>query len=94
MPQWGHSFRPEYLKGSRSSVQPSSLKANQRSSVARFAQEIKAERVVCLTATATSKVADDVCKAFNVDSSCVFRTSPYRPKFAPASQQPTTQCHD
>ncbi|KAF4504562.1 hypothetical protein G6O67_008002 [Ophiocordyceps sinensis] len=59
--EWGHSFRPEYLK------------------VARFAQEIKAERVVCLTATATSKVADDVCKAFNVDSSCVFRTSPYRP---------------
>ncbi|KAM4058367.1 DEAD/DEAH box helicase [Hirsutella rhossiliensis] len=59
--EWGHSFRPEYLK------------------VARFAQEINAERVVCLTATATPKVADDVCKAFKVDSSCVFRTSPYRP---------------
>ncbi|PHH91984.1 hypothetical protein CDD83_9431 [Cordyceps sp. RAO-2017] len=59
--EWGHSFRPEYLK------------------VARFVQEIKAERVICLTATATPKVADDVCKAFNVDSSCVFRTSPYRP---------------
>jgi hypothetical protein len=59
--EWGHSFRPDYLK------------------VARFASEIKAERVICLTATATPRVADDICDAFKVDKSNVFRTSPYRP---------------
>ncbi|KAK7219267.1 hypothetical protein V2G26_007270 [Clonostachys chloroleuca] len=59
--EWGHSFRPDYLK------------------VARFVQEINAERVICLTATATPKVADDVCKAFNITADGVFRTSPYRP---------------
>ncbi|KUI64535.1 ATP-dependent DNA helicase RecQ [Cytospora mali] len=59
--EWGHSFRPEYLK------------------VARFVDEIKAERVICLTATATARVAEDVCNAFNIDEQGVFRTSPYRP---------------
>lgn len=59
--QWGHSFRPDYLK------------------VARFVQEIQAERVVCLTATATPKVADDICAAFNIKKAHVFKTSPYRP---------------
>ncbi|KAB5517483.1 ATP-dependent DNA helicase recQ [Coniochaeta sp. 2T2.1] len=59
--EWGHSFRPEYLK------------------VARFVTEIKAERVICLTATATPKVADDICAAFKIPKSAVFRTSPYRP---------------
>ncbi|RDA92134.1 hypothetical protein CP533_6072 [Ophiocordyceps camponoti-saundersi (nom. inval.)] len=59
--EWGHSFRPEYLK------------------VARFVEEINAERVICLTATATPKVADDISKAFKIDSSSIFRTSPYRP---------------
>jgi len=37
--EWGHAFRPDYLK------------------VARFSREIEAERVVCLTATATPKVS-------------------------------------
>ncbi|KAI0105008.1 ATP-dependent DNA helicase recQ [Nemania sp. FL0031] len=59
--EWGHSFRPDYLK------------------VARFVNEIKAERVICLTATATPRVAEDVCKAFDIKDSNVFRTSPYRP---------------
>ncbi|GAW26118.1 putative ATP-dependent DNA helicase recQ [Rosellinia necatrix] len=59
--EWGHSFRPDYLK------------------VARFVNEIKAERVICLTATATPRVAEDVRKAFNIKESNVFRTSPYRP---------------
>ncbi|KAK4208061.1 P-loop containing nucleoside triphosphate hydrolase protein [Rhypophila decipiens] len=59
--EWGHSFRPDYLK------------------VARFVDEIKAERVICLTATATPKVAEDICKAFKIGESCVFKTSPYRP---------------
>ncbi|KAI1758463.1 ATP-dependent DNA helicase recQ [Xylaria castorea] len=59
--EWGHSFRPDYLK------------------VARFVTEIKAERVICLTATATPRVAEDVRKAFDISESNVFRTSPYRP---------------
>ncbi|KAH6627461.1 P-loop containing nucleoside triphosphate hydrolase protein [Chaetomium tenue] len=59
--EWGHSFRPEYLK------------------VARFADEIAAERVICLTATATPKVVDDICNAFKIPAEGVFRTSAYRP---------------
>ncbi|KAI0026213.1 P-loop containing nucleoside triphosphate hydrolase protein [Xylariomycetidae sp. FL0641] len=59
--EWGHSFRPDYLK------------------VARFVSEIKAERVICLTATATPRVAKDICKAFTIKESCTYRTSPYRP---------------
>ncbi|KAK3899513.1 P-loop containing nucleoside triphosphate hydrolase protein [Staphylotrichum tortipilum] len=59
--EWGHSFRPEYLK------------------VARFADEIAAERVICLTATATPKVVDDICSAFKIPAEGVFRTSAYRP---------------
>ena len=57
------------------------LPSNSSDPVARFAEEIKAERVICLTATATPKVADDICKAFNIGQSCVFRTAPYRPKY-------------
>ncbi|KAK0702376.1 P-loop containing nucleoside triphosphate hydrolase protein [Lasiosphaeris hirsuta] len=59
--EWGHSFRPDYLK------------------VARFVEEIKAERVICLTATATPRVAKDICKIFKIEESCVFKTSSYRP---------------
>ncbi|KAF5020285.1 hypothetical protein F66182_7661 [Fusarium sp. NRRL 66182] len=59
--EWGHSFRPDYLK------------------VARFVQEIKAERVICLTATATPAVIDDICEAFDISKEGVFRTSVYRP---------------
>ncbi|EMD00800.1 hypothetical protein BAUCODRAFT_144411 [Baudoinia panamericana UAMH 10762] len=59
--EWGHAFRPDYLK------------------VARFAKEIQAERVVCLTATATPAVARDVCKAFGIAEEGLFRTATYRP---------------
>ncbi|EGX95334.1 ATP-dependent DNA helicase recQ [Cordyceps militaris CM01] len=59
--EWGHSFRPEYLK------------------VARFAKEINAERVVCLTATATPKVIKDICDTFAIQPEGVFRTTLYRP---------------
>ena len=59
--EWGHSFRPDYLK------------------VARFVQEIKAERTLCLTATATPKVADDICGAFDIPKEGIFRTTSYRP---------------
>ncbi|KAI2633400.1 ATP-dependent DNA helicase recQ [Xylaria nigripes] len=58
--EWGHSFRPDYLK------------------VARFVSEIQAERVICLTATATTRVAEDVRKAFNISESNMFRTPVYR----------------
>lgn len=48
--------------------------------IARFAREINAERVVCLTATATPRVASDICLAFNIDEKQgLFRTSTYRP---------------
>lgn len=59
--EWGHAFRPDYLK------------------VARFAKEIEAERVVCLTATATPTVAKDVCKAFDIPDTGLFKTPTYRP---------------
>ncbi|KAI0435248.1 P-loop containing nucleoside triphosphate hydrolase protein [Xylaria sp. FL1042] len=47
--------------------------------IARFVSEIEAERVICLTATATPRVAEDVRKAFNIKESNAFKTSLYRP---------------
>ncbi|KAL8851548.1 MAG: hypothetical protein Q9221_003568 [Calogaya cf. arnoldii] len=44
-----------------------------------FAKEIEAERVLCLTATATLKVANDICAAFDIDADGLFRTTTYRP---------------
>ena len=49
--------------------------------IARFAEEMDVERVLCLTATATQSVADDICKSFYIDpKNGVFRTPVYRPK--------------
>ncbi|USP74690.1 hypothetical protein yc1106_01964 [Curvularia clavata] len=59
--EWGHSFRPDYLK------------------IARFAKEAQVERVICLTATATPKVAKDIRKAFSIPEEGLFRTTMYRP---------------
>jgi RecQ family ATP-dependent DNA helicase len=59
--EWGHAFRPDYLK------------------VARFVKEIQAERVLCLTATATPKVAKDICASFDIDEQGLFRTTTFRP---------------
>ncbi|KAI1102707.1 ATP-dependent DNA helicase [Jackrogersella minutella] len=73
--EWGHSFRPDYLK------------------VARFVDEIKAERVICLTATATPRVADDVARAFDIKQSLVFRSSPYRPNLQLLAESVQTK-HD
>ncbi|KAM7196941.1 P-loop containing nucleoside triphosphate hydrolase protein [Rhypophila sp. PSN 637] len=47
--------------------------------LAQFAKDIKTERVICLTATATPRVARDIAKAFRIRDSNIFRTSPYRP---------------
>ena len=58
--QWGHSFRPDYLK------------------LARIAREIKAERVLALTATATPAVLDDICREFSIERSCAVQTPFYR----------------
>jgi superfamily II DNA helicase RecQ len=59
--EWGHSFRPDYLK------------------IARFAKEANVERVVCLTATATEKVAEDIRAAFSIPNEGLFQTTMYRP---------------
>ncbi|KAF2850544.1 ATP-dependent DNA helicase [Plenodomus tracheiphilus IPT5] len=59
--EWGHSFRPDYLK------------------IARFAKEAQVERIVCLTATATVKVAQDIRNAFDMPEEALFRTTMYRP---------------
>jgi ATP-dependent DNA helicase RecQ len=59
--EWGHNFRPDYLK------------------LAGFAKAAHAERVLALTATATPKVLDDMCRVFEIDPPCAVRTGFYRP---------------
>jgi ATP-dependent DNA helicase RecQ len=46
--EWGHNFRPDYLK------------------LSNLAAELKVERVLALTATATPAVSADICKAFAI----------------------------
>jgi ATP-dependent DNA helicase RecQ len=46
--EWGHNFRPDYLK------------------LAKLCRALKVPRVLCLTATATPKVARAICKAFRI----------------------------
>jgi ATP-dependent DNA helicase RecQ len=46
--EWGHNFRPDYLK------------------LAKLCRTLKIPRVLCLTATATPKVARDIRKAFRI----------------------------
>ncbi len=73
--EWGHNFRPDYLK------------------LAGFAERYGAERVLALTATATPRVLDDVCRGFRVDSECAVRTGFHRPNLelvttpAPATER-------
>jgi len=59
--EWGHNFRPDYLK------------------LAAFARAAHAERVLALTATATPKVLDDICRALEIDPDRAVRTDFYRP---------------
>jgi ATP-dependent DNA helicase RecQ len=59
--EWGHNFRPDYLK------------------LAGFARLCGAERVLALTATATPRVLEDVCRGFEVEPECAVRTGFYRP---------------
>ena len=59
--EWGHNFRPDYLK------------------LAGFAERYGAERVLALTATATPRVLDDICRGFRVEPDCAVRTGFHRP---------------
>lgn len=59
--EWGHNFRPDYLK------------------IARLAKELKVERVLALTATATPSVARDVRAAFDIAEDDEVHTGFYRP---------------
>ncbi len=59
--EWGHNFRPDYLK------------------LAGFARDIRAERILALTATATPPVLEDICRIFDIAPECAVRTGFYRP---------------
>ena len=59
--QWGHNFRPDYLK------------------LAELTKDLKADRVLALTATATPEVLSDIRAAFNIDADDAIRTEFYRP---------------
>ena len=59
--EWGHNFRPDYLK------------------LAARARELRAERVLALTATATPAVVADICAGFGIDERDTVVTGFYRP---------------
>ena len=59
--EWGHNFRPDYLK------------------LATYARDLRAERVLALTATATPAVVDDICAGFGIASDDAVVTGFYRP---------------
>lgn len=59
--EWGHNFRPDYLK------------------LTRFAKELNIDRVLCLTATATPKVASDICGHFGILEKDHHQLTFYRP---------------
>jgi ATP-dependent DNA helicase RecQ len=59
--EWGHNFRPDYLK------------------LAEVSRQLKAERVLALTATATPQVVRDICAAFRIPPSAAVVTGFYRP---------------
>src|SRR5437870_5729718 len=54
--EWGHNFRPDYLK------------------LAQAARDLRAARVLALTATATPAVVADICAGFNIEPGCAFVT--------------------
>jgi len=59
--EWGHNFRPDYLK------------------LAELVREIKAPRVLALTATATPEVAASICEGFEIPPAASVNTGFYRP---------------
>ena len=62
--QWGHNFRPDYLK------------------LAALTRELRVERVLALTATATPGVLGDIREAFGIASEDAIRTPFHRPNLA------------
>lgn len=66
--EWGHAFRPDYLRLSKFHDNPS----------------MNVKRVVALTATATPQVERDICEKFGIQQNNSVRTSFFRPnlKFA------------
>ncbi|HEY4221116.1 MAG TPA: ATP-dependent DNA helicase RecQ, partial [Myxococcota bacterium] len=58
--EWGHNFRPDYMK------------------LARIANEIAAERILALTATATPAVRASICERFAIPAAGVVVTGHYR----------------
>ncbi|MBF5042346.1 RecQ family ATP-dependent DNA helicase [Aggregicoccus sp. 17bor-14] len=58
--EWGHNFRPDYLK------------------LAQAARDLKAERVLALTATATPAVVKDICEGFGIPEEAAVVTGFYR----------------
>jgi ATP-dependent DNA helicase RecQ len=59
--EWGHNFRPDYLK------------------LAALSRELRAERVLALTATATAAVAGDICRNFAIVPAAYVNTGFHRP---------------
>jgi ATP-dependent DNA helicase RecQ len=59
--EWGHNFRPDYLK------------------LAAIARDLRVERVLALTATATPAVVRDVCAGFAIPPEAAVLTGFYRP---------------
>jgi len=51
-----------------------------------LAKQLKAERVLALTATATPSVLEDICQAFDIKSTDAIRTRFYRPNLQLASR--------
>jgi len=70
--QWGHNFRPDYLR------------------IAQLARQLKVERVLALTATATPEVTGDIAAAFDIDADDVVQTGFYRPNL----ELRVTPCRD
>ncbi len=68
--EWGHNFRPDYLK------------------LAALTNELGVPVSLCLTATATPKVAKDIQKAFGIFDNDFIQTGFYRPnltlRFSPS----------
>jgi ATP-dependent DNA helicase RecQ len=58
--EWGHNFRPDYLK------------------LAEIVKDLKVERVLALTATATPAVVENICGRFGIPKNCAVVTGFYR----------------
>lgn len=54
-------------------------------------QEIRAQCVLCLTATATDSVAKSICQSFDIEKSGLFRTPTYRPNLKLLAQSAQTK---